>query len=112
MRQHAFGRGVHISYDDGKVRCPHCHTYHVEPTDERWTKGLNNNKRGYVRKKCACGKTFGIGLDIVKGMVGFILRPRSYHEKRARRKWEVWARTTGYYKLHKALQPWQHMRTA
>lgn len=110
MRQHAFGPGVHIAYDDGKVRCPHCHTYHIEPDDERWTKGLNNNKRGYVRKKCTCGKTFGIALSMVDGMVGFTIRPRSYHNRRGNQRWIAWSRTTGYYRMNKALSLWQNAR--
>jgi hypothetical protein len=52
--------------------CPHCSKEYSD-ADEKYIKRFLNNKCGYTKIKCDCGKVFGMTYDMKGDAVGFKL---------------------------------------
>jgi hypothetical protein len=52
--------------------CPHCQEEYIDDEDI-YVDRCNRNKSGTTRKKCVCGRWFGIAYDYTGQAIGFPL---------------------------------------
>ena len=65
-------RNTFICFADIDFECPHCKCEYNDK-DEIYLKRCERNKSGYTKKKCSCGKWFGVAIDMTGDIVGFKL---------------------------------------
>lgn len=75
MTGHAYGKKLHVRFETGKYKCPHCLKEYTD--GHRREKQIFRNKKGYARRDCeglfACGRRFGLAICMVDGIKGFKL---------------------------------------
>lgn len=109
MRQHVYGPGMHIAFDDGKVKCPFCKTTLTQPANDKWDKAIMKNKRGYTTTICQCGKRVGLAYCMVKGLTAFVIRKHSYYKKRADQHDNASLKRNPDYKSNNAMRVWNRV---
>ncbi len=62
---------IHVSWANIDFNCPFCEKKYTDDKD-KYLDRLNENKCGYTKIKCDCGKRFGVAYDY-GGLVSFKL---------------------------------------